>query len=86
MTTTQAQTKTAADYTDARKTTTGQTKAASEYRVFIETNEGQTIIVAYKKTFRAADMLTNKIGKEHVLFSIKSWGWEIRDRFNETTW
>lgn len=77
-------------YEDVRKVTTGRTKDESDYRVFVEVQtEGlrrDTIIVGYKKTQRAAQMLSNKIEREHAYGSIASWGWEKRDKFNEGTW
>lgn len=74
-------------YEDARKTTTGKDKAASGYRVFVE-QDGKTTIVAYKKTQRAAVMLFNKIGREHDYSSGIGWsyGWETKDKYNETNW
>lgn len=72
-------------YEDARKTTTGKDKAASDYRVFVE-QDGKTTIVAYKKTQRAAVMLFNKIGREAAAGELQSFGWQTRDKYNETNW
>lgn len=75
--------RTTAIYMDVRNSTPEHKKG--EYRVFVEI-EGQTLIIAYKNTHRAAQMHVNRISDQHVYGEIQSWGWEIKDKYNEGQW
>lgn len=78
-------TDTAPKFIDIRHTTPEHKK--TEYRVFVEV-DGKVIVVAYKKSLRAAKMAFNKLGQQdgtqHAV--PLSYGWETRDRFNEHRW
>lgn len=76
-------TDTAPKFIDIRHTTPEHKK--TDYRVFVEL-EGKVIVVAYKKTLRAAKMAFTKLGHEALGTGTLSYGWETRDKYNEHRW